>query len=74
MGNRLGLQIQSLEFRGPADLEGAFQAAVRGHAQAVIVVSSRQMTLNRARILEFARSNALPLVSGWGPWAQGDRT
>jgi putative ABC transport system substrate-binding protein len=67
----LGIQIQSLEFRGPGDLEGAFQAAIRGHAQAVIVVSSRQMTLNRARILELAGRKTLPLVSGWGPWAQG---
>jgi putative ABC transport system substrate-binding protein len=67
----VGIQIQSLEVRGPADFEAAFQAAVRGRAEAVIVVSSRQMTLNRARILEFARSNKLPLVTGWGPWAQG---
>lgn len=67
----LGIQIQSLEVRGPADFEGAFQAAVRGRAEAVIVVSSRQMTLNRARILEFAGSSKLPLVCGWGPWAQG---
>ena len=29
------------------------------------------MTLNRARILEFAANNRLPLVCGWGPWAQG---
>ena len=67
----LGIQIQSLEVRGPADFEGAFQAAVRGRAEAVIVVSSRQMALNRARILEFAGSSKLPLVCGWGPWAQG---
>ncbi|MGH7252919.1 MAG: ABC transporter substrate-binding protein [Nitrospiraceae bacterium] len=67
----LGIQIQSLEVRDPADFEGAFQAAVRGHAEAVIVVSSRQMTLSRARILEFARSSKLPLVTGWGAWAQG---
>jgi len=67
----LGIQIQSLEVRGPADFDGAFQAALRGRAEAVIVVSSRQMTLNRARILEFAGSSKLPLVCGWGPWAQG---
>jgi ABC-type uncharacterized transport system substrate-binding protein len=67
----LGIQIQSLEVRGPADLDGAFQAAVRGRAEAVIVVSSRQTTLSRIRILEFARSNHLALVGGWGPWGQG---
>ena len=66
----LGIQIQSLEVRGPIDFDRAFQAAVRGHAEAVIVVSSRQMTINRARILKFARDTRLPLVCGWGPWAQ----
>ena len=29
------------------------------------------MTLNRARILDVAAQNRLPLVSGWGPWAAG---
>lgn len=67
----LGIQVHSLEVRRPADLEGAFQAAVRGRAQAIIVASSRQMTINRVRILELAERNTLPLVGGWGPWAQG---
>ena len=34
-------------------------------------MSSRQMSLNRVRILEFAGRSKLPLVCGWGPWAQG---
>jgi ABC-type uncharacterized transport system substrate-binding protein len=37
--------------------------------QAVIVVSSRLMTLNRARILDLAAQSRVLLVSGWGPWA-----
>jgi ABC-type uncharacterized transport system substrate-binding protein len=67
----MGVQIQPLEVRGAADFESAFQAAVKGRVEAVIVVSSRQTSLNRARILEFAGSSKLPLVGGWGPWAQG---
>lgn len=67
----LGTQIVSLEARGPSDFEGVFQAAARGHVEAVVVVSSRQMTLQRARILDFAARSKLPLVCGWGPWAQG---
>jgi putative ABC transport system substrate-binding protein len=67
---RLGIQVQSLEVRGAADFEGVFQAAIKGRAEAVIVVSSRQTTLNRARILEFATSHKLILVGGWGPWAR----
>jgi ABC-type uncharacterized transport system substrate-binding protein len=67
----LGIQIQSLEVRRATDFEGAFHAAVKGRIEAVIVVSSRLMTLNRARILELAARSKLPLVCGWGPWAQG---
>jgi hypothetical protein len=61
----LGIQIQSLEVRGAADFEGAFQAAIKGRVEALIVVSSRQMSLNRVCILEFGGRNKLPLVCGW---------
>lgn len=33
-----------------------------------MVVSSRFMNVNRPRVLEFARKQQIPLVSGWGPW------
>jgi putative ABC transport system substrate-binding protein len=35
----------------------------------VVVVSSRLMTVNRARIQELAARDRMLLVSGWGPWA-----
>lgn len=69
-GRMLGVHIQSLEVRGPGDFDGAFQAADVGRAEAIIVVSSRLMTFNRQRIIEFAARHRLPVVSGWGPWAQ----
>ena len=65
----LGIQIQSLEVRRLADFDGAFEAATRARAEALMVVSSRFMNLNRARILEFAHKKQLPVVTGWGPWA-----
>jgi putative ABC transport system substrate-binding protein len=68
-GRSLGVQVQSLEVRGPDDLAAAFAAASRERMEAVIVVSSRLMTLNRARILDLAAQNRLLIVSGWGPWA-----
>jgi putative tryptophan/tyrosine transport system substrate-binding protein len=67
---QLGLQLQSLEVRRPADFDGAFEAATRSRAEALMVVSSRLMNLNRARIFEFAGKQRLPVVSGWGPWAR----
>ena len=57
--------------RGRDDFAGAFAAAIRERMEAVIVVSSRLMTLNRARILDLAAQNRLLLVSGYGPWAAG---
>jgi putative ABC transport system substrate-binding protein len=65
----LGMRIQSLEVRRLEDFDRAFEAATRERAEALMVVSSRFMNLNRARILEFAQKNRLPVVTGWGPWA-----
>ncbi len=58
----LEVQLQSLEVRAPGDFEGAFQAAVRDRAEALIVIGSRVMFANRARIGEFAATNRLILV------------
>lgn len=69
-GRMLGVQIQSLEVRSTSDFEAAFQAADTGRAEAIIVVSSRLMTFSIQRILELAARQRLPVVSGWGPWAQ----
>ena len=68
-GRSLGVQVQSLEVRRRDDFAGAFAAANRERMEAVVVVSSRLMTLNRTGILDLAVQNRLLLVSGWGPWA-----
>ena len=69
-GQRLGVQVQSLEVGNPGDFDGAFRAAAAARAEAVIVASSRQMTLARQQITGLATKHRLLLVSGWGPWAQ----
>jgi putative ABC transport system substrate-binding protein len=63
---RLGVHSQSLEVRRPEDFDGAFQAAKLARAEALMVVSSILMNLNRPRILEFASTQRIPLVTGWG--------
>jgi putative tryptophan/tyrosine transport system substrate-binding protein len=68
-GRSLGVRVQSLEVRGRDDFAGAFAAASREKTEAMIVVSSRLMTTNRARILDLASQARILLVSGWGPWA-----
>ena len=67
---RLGIHLQSLEVRRPEEFAGAFAAATRARAQALMVVSSRFMNLNRSRVLEFVGKQRVPLVTGWGPWAR----
>jgi ABC-type uncharacterized transport system substrate-binding protein len=60
----LNIQLQSLEVGGPnPDLEGAFQAAAKGHVNALIGV--RSILLNRypKRIADLAIKNRLPLMS-----------
>lgn len=58
------LSLQSLEVRYPnPDLEGAFQAAKGGHAEAVIIVLNPLITFNLRRIMELATSNKLPSMN-----------
>jgi ABC-type uncharacterized transport system substrate-binding protein len=64
----VGVQILSLEVRGPDEFDAAFQKVMPWRAEALIVVSSRLMNVNRDRTLEFASRQRIPLVSGWGPW------
>jgi putative tryptophan/tyrosine transport system substrate-binding protein len=58
----LNVQLQSLEVRDSGDYEGAFQAAERERAEALIVLSARLMFLNRRRIGDFAARNRLIMV------------
>jgi putative ABC transport system substrate-binding protein len=58
----LDVRLQSLEVRGPDDYDAAFQAAMRGRAEALIVIGARLQSLNRHRIGDFAEKNRLILV------------
>jgi putative ABC transport system substrate-binding protein len=66
----LGMQLQSLEVRRAEDFDPAFQLATRERSEALVVVSSRLVNLQRQRILDFAARNRITLVGDWGPWAQ----
>jgi ABC-type uncharacterized transport system substrate-binding protein len=68
---KLGVDIVSLEVRRPDDFEAAFKTALRDRIDALIVVSSRLMTRERQRILEFAAAHRLPVATGWGAWVEG---
>jgi ABC-type uncharacterized transport system substrate-binding protein len=60
----LKLEFQSLEVRGPnADVDGAFQAAAKGRANALMVVRNRVVDRHSKRIIDLAIKNRLP--SAW---------
>ena len=69
-GRTLGVEVHSLEVRQPADFERAFRTAATARVEAIVVVSSRLMSLNRQLIAELAARQRVPLVTGWGAWAQ----
>lgn len=58
----IGVQLQSLEVREAGDFDGAFEVAQRERAEALIVIGSRLIFLNRMRIGDFADKNRLILV------------
>ncbi len=64
----LGVQLQSLQTRRAEDFDAAFQTASRERSEAILVVSSRLMSLQSQRILDFAGKNQVPVVGDWGPW------
>jgi ABC-type uncharacterized transport system substrate-binding protein len=57
-----GLQLQSLEVRSLNDFEGAFEAAIRERAQALLVNPHPLINISRTRILEFAARNRMPAM------------
>jgi putative ABC transport system substrate-binding protein len=66
----LAVHLQPIEMRGPGDLEGALRAVTQASADALYVVSSRQMVASLRRIVEFSTASKVPLAGGWGAWAQ----
>ncbi len=66
----LGVRLQSLEVRRASDFEGAFKLALAERSEALIIVSSRLMLLQRQQITEFTARNRIVLAGGWGAWAK----
>ena len=58
----LGVKLQSLEVRSPDDLEGAFQAAARGRAGALLALGDPMLFIHRTRIVGLAAKNRLPAM------------
>ena len=67
----LRIQLQSLEVRASnPDLEGAFQAGVKGRANALVVVRTPVLTFYSKRITDLAIKNRLPLMCEGTEWVE----
>jgi len=60
----LGLQLQSLEVRGPEDFESAFKTAADRHTGALYVPTSQFFNRHRAKLAELAVKRRLATISG----------
>ena len=60
----LEVELQSLEIREPADIDGALEAATGQHADALIVVEDPLTIDLRKKIAEFAVDHRFPTISG----------
>src|SRR5262249_42320912 len=61
-GHRLGLALQLLEVTEPETFEGAFEAAVNAHAEALDVLSSAFFNSHKASLTELAAKYRLPTM------------
>lgn len=63
-GRMLGIEVQSLEVRGPDDFDGAFDAARKVRPDALIAVEDPLTYSFRKRIADFALIESLPSFFG----------
>ena len=62
--------IEVLEVRGPEDIESAFDAAKRKHANALLVPASSLLAAHRKRVNDLAAQNRFPAICFAPGWAE----
>jgi len=61
----LGVRLQFVEARGPADFDRAFSDMTRARADALTVLGSAMFANERRRVVDLAAKNRLPGVYGF---------
>jgi putative ABC transport system substrate-binding protein len=61
----LKMRLQVLEVRAPSELAGAFSAATKERAGALVVLSGTIFFAHRTRIVELATQSRLPAMYSW---------
>jgi putative ABC transport system substrate-binding protein len=68
---QLGLRFLRLPVQGPGDFPGAFEAANRDRAEALLLIDDAVITRHRDAILNLAAKHKLPVTSQYKPFAEG---
>jgi putative ABC transport system substrate-binding protein len=66
----LGIQVQRISVRKPEDVQAAFAAALEQRTHALLVHPLPVAASDMQRIWDFARTNGLPTLTFWEPYAQ----
>ena len=64
-GRALGVQLQFVEVRGPADIDGAFSDMTKARAGALTVLGSALFATERRRLVDLVTKSRLPAVYPW---------
>jgi putative tryptophan/tyrosine transport system substrate-binding protein len=68
--HRLGITIQYLPVRNAAELEASFAALATSEPEAIVIFPDPLTISNRQRIIDFAATRHIPVISGWAIFAQ----
>ena len=68
----LHIELQSVEVQDPNELEGAFDAMTRQHADGLLVLSDSFTTLYSARLTELAAKHKLPAIYGHSQYIEAE--
>jgi ABC-type uncharacterized transport system substrate-binding protein len=66
----LGVQLHTFELRVPSDLERGFESAAKFGAEAVMTTEDAIQITYRARLIDFAKRQRIPVASEFGEFAR----
>jgi putative ABC transport system substrate-binding protein len=66
----LGLKIQALEVRAPADIESAFSAVRRERTDSLITMPTPGISVHQKRVLDLTEKNRLPAMHSSKTWVE----
>ena len=66
----LGFVLQSIPTRNVNEIDAGLRAAMEGRAQAIVTMDDPFIQSNRARIVEFAMRQRLPVIAEFRPFTE----